>query len=275
MAASFPLEFPNASVSDISLACTSIEQLANDGSDTVVSHGSGFFWRYEDRVFLVSARHVFSGRDPFTDRPMSTLGFIPMRFRFYPALERSAGVWSRSQGYFHFDGDHSQPWFQDPEFERLRTDIAMVPVADCEFPIKCLNDSPSNFSELMSHIGFECSVVGYPLPNVSGLMTPIWRRGTLASEPLLPIDDKPMFLLDAATSPGFSGAPVFRRHVGPAPVDQPDGSTQVLLDRILSTRFIGVYAGRLQHKHFGGEVPFVFYGNRIPFILSSATGAET
>lgn len=42
-----------------------------------------------------------------------------------------------------------------------------------------------------------------------------------------------------------------------------------LADRVLTTSFVGVYAGRLSHSHYGGEVPFVFYANRIPIILAS------
>ena len=31
----------------------------------------------------------------------------------------------------------------------------------------------------------------------------------------------------------------------------------------MTTSFVGIYAGRLEHPHYGGEVPFVFYANRI------------
>ena len=76
-----------------------------------------------------------------------------------------------------------------------------------------------------------------------------------------------MFLMDASTSPGFSGSPVFRRHIGPAPVEQPNGSLVVLAGNVLTTSFVGVYAGRLEHAFYGGEVPFVFYGNRIEQVI--------
>jgi hypothetical protein len=99
-------------------------------------------------------------------------------------------------------------------------------------------------------------------------MTPVWRRGTLASEPLLPVDGKPMFLVDGSTSPGFSGAPVLRRQVGPLPLRQADGSIMIKADSVLHTSLIGVYAGRLGHPHFGGEVAYAFYANRIPLIAN-------
>ena len=202
---------------------------------------------------------------------MSPMGFIPECFRFYPTVEVGPNQWSRRCVTLDFTDDGSVEWLEDPDFARLRTDIAALKVSPPEgINMKCLNDTPDNFSNLMSFVGFECSIVGFPQPKLGGLMTPIWRRGTLASEPLLPVDDKPMFLLDAATSPGFSGGPVFRRHIGPAPVASSDGSIAVNLDRVLTTSFVGVYAGRLSHSHYGGEVPFVFYGNRIPIILATS-----
>jgi hypothetical protein len=156
-------------------------------------------------------------------------------------------------------------WLQDPEFDDLRTDIAALAcVTDPDRKVNCLNDNAEIFEDIFTHVGMECAIVGYPTSHFGGLMMPVWRRGSIASEPLLPIDGKPMFLLDAATSPGFSGAPVFRRHFGPLPQQQSDGSLKILADRVMTTSFVGIYAGRLQHPHYGGEVPFVFYANRIP-----------
>ncbi|MFO7484519.1 serine protease [Oceanibaculum nanhaiense] len=159
-------------------------------------------------------------------------------------------------------------FIQDPEFISLRTDIAAIEINVPGKNISCLNDDDSIFdNSLLSEVGFECSVVGYPNINIEGMITPIWRRATIASEPYLPIDGKPIFLLDASTSPGFSGAPVFRRHIGASPSRGRDGKIAINLDRVLTTLFVGVYAGRFSHKHFGGEIPFVFYGNRLDFII--------
>ena len=47
-----------------------------------------------------------------------------------------------------------------------------------------------------------------------GAMFPIWKRGSIASEPEIPIDGKPMFYIDTATRQGMSGAPVFAQTSG-------------------------------------------------------------
>ena len=266
--APFPLQFGDASVSAISMSTTPIEQLANDGSDAVVSHGSGFMWRHGDKAYLITARHVVSGQSPFDGMLLSDKGFIPRRFNFYPAFNVGVDNWARRRVSYEFEEGSDEAWFEDRDFSTLRTDIAALPVPlPPELPVRCLNDSPDIYTKMWSHVGLECAIVGYPTSSFGDLMTPIWRRGSVASEPSLPVDGKPMFLLDATTSPGFSGSPVFRRQAGPMPVQQPDGSLNVNLDNVLAHSFVGVYAGRLQHPHIGGEVPFVFYGNRLPFIL--------
>lgn len=266
---SFPRQFEDSLVDPISMAVTPIEHLANDGSDVVLSHGTGFFWRDSGRTYLVTARHVISGTEPFTNAPMSANAFVPQRVRVFPSF-LAGSTWIRSEGVtLNLYSDTSRLWLQDPEFERLRTDIAALEV---NFPpedgqqLVCLNEEIGS-DRLVTQVGFECSIVGYPTTNLSGLRTPVWRKGALASEPYLPVDRKPMFLVDGATSPGFSGSPVLRRHIGPAPIRNDDGSVTILADRVISTIVIGVYAGRLQNRHVGGETPFAFYANRIPFIV--------
>ena len=272
-AASFAPQFPGESVDWGSLAVTPIEHLANDGSGTVVSHGTGFFWRVGERPVLVTARHVFSGTDPFTDAVISPLGYIPEIVRVYPSFSYPGGVTRVGPIVVTLLSEGQKRWVEDPDFNQLRTDIAAVGVqiyVPAGQKVACLNDPDAGLSAVMTHVGFDCSIVGYPNNNLAGLRTPIWRRGTIASEPILPIDGKPMFLIDASTSPGFSGSPVMRRHVGPAPVRQSDGTLQVMVGSIVTTAFIGVYAGRLQNRYYGGEIPFVFYGNRVPIIAALA-----
>lgn len=259
----FSLQFNRSGVNPTSLACTLIKQLSNDGSDSVISHGSGCFWRHKNYVFLLTARHVITGLSPFDNRILSENGFIPNKITIYPTVV-SPETWYRKTITINID--HNEPnYLEDPEFETLRTDISALYIGEDEdSKIRCLNDQTDIFDDLYTLVGMECSVVGYPTSMFSDLMTPIWRRGSIASEPMLPIDGKPMFLLDAATSPGFSGSPVLRQHFGPLPVQQPDKSVNVLMDNVRTISFVGIYAGRLKHVHASGEVPFVFYGNRVP-----------
>ena len=219
----FPRPLEQSEIDPRSFCCTLVEQLSNDGSDTVISHGSGCFWVHNECTYLVTARHILCGRSPFDNTLLSRRGFVPQRIAVYPMLKNGPHKLSRFRVILNLDQEE-QNWLQDPEFQRYRTDIAAVQVGGClPSNVYCLNQFEI-FFEMFTHVGTECAVVGYPTPHFGGPMTPTWRKGAIASEPYLPVDGKPMFLLDAATSPGFSGSPVFRQHFGPLPVVQPDGS---------------------------------------------------
>ncbi|MDF0546329.1 serine protease [Sphingobium sp. H39-3-25] len=274
---SFPPQFPDAKISSISFSTVLIEQLSNDGEERPLAHATGFCWRHGPDVYVITARHVLCGRSPFDDTLMSANGFIPLLFDVFITVEHPQGsnMWTRGKVRLARSDEDDAPWLEDPDFAILRTDIAawklpLSPYAS----VRCLNDEPGNFTPMMTMVGFDCFVVGYTTPAKAGAMTPIWRRGALASEPLLAVDEKPMFLLDASTSPGLSGSPVFRRHTGPLP-NEKDGEFHVKMDNVVATSFVGVYAGRLANSTVGGEVPFVFYGNRIPIILGSPHAPET
>lgn len=268
----FEPQFTGIGIDVISLSVTPILLLSNDGFDQTISHGTGFFWRDKSDVFLLSARHVFSGLHPFTNEAISKGRFFPRKLKFFPTAELESGSdrWERIEVTFSTDDDRF--WIEDPEFEKFRTDIAAIKLAGDvpKLRIQCLNDA-SIFQEVLTASGFDCSVVGYPTPNFGELMTPVWRRGSIASEPMLAIDNKPLFLLDSTTAPGFSGAPVFRRHIGPRPTIGDGKVPNIDLANVCSTTLVGVYAGRLGHVHFAGEVPFAFYANRIDHIIRNAS----
>ena len=121
---SFPLQFSASRLNIASFACTLIKQLSNDGENSVISHGSGCFWRHQEAVFLITARHVLTGRSPFDDTLLSKKGYIPRTIEVYPTL-KSPTEWARTSVKLEINHD-PQNWLQDPEFESLRTDIAAV-----------------------------------------------------------------------------------------------------------------------------------------------------
>lgn len=266
----FEPQFSSSSISSVSASATLVLQLANDGSETLISHGSGCFWRHNGVVYLLTARHVLTGRSPFDDSILSEAGYIPKRIRVHPMMLLENGSYIRASTEIELP--EVGGYLEDPKFDELRTDIAAVACfTDPQKKCFCINDSNEIFENVFTHVAMECAIVDYPTQRFGNLMMPVWRRGAIASEPMLPVDGRPMFLVDAATSPGFSGSPVFRWHVGPLPQQQPDGSITINQDRVLTMTLVGIYAGRLQHPHYGGEIPFVFYANRIPELFKALT----
>src|SRR5262249_58998676 len=93
--------------------------------------------------------------------------------------------------------------------------------------------------DLLVQIGMDVFVLGYPFgPGKTGL--PVWKRGSIASEPDLVPHVENYLLVDTASRPGMSGSPVILRtygtHVSPGEVTVAAGA---------ANKFIGVYSGRL------------------------------
>jgi hypothetical protein len=90
-------------------------------------------------------------------------------------------------------------------------------------------------------------VLGYPYDINGGKELPIWKRGSIATEPSINIDNLPKILIDTATRPGMSGSPVIYRRSG---IIYKDDSMELSKDTIIGTisGFLGVYSGRINAK---------------------------
>jgi hypothetical protein len=118
--------------------------------------------------------------------------------------------------------------------------------------------------------GMDCFVLGYPEGMRGPGLTPIWKRGSVASEPVYGYDKKPAFLVDTATRKGMSGAPVVARHSGL--LKQTPGTGLGADDLIgTMTKFCGVYSGRIGDDLMGVQLGVVWKSDVLDDILSLKT----
>lgn len=113
---------------------------------------------------------------------------------------------------------------------------------------------PENVPRLRT--GMDVFVLGYPRGLTGGGKFPIWKRGSIASEPDIDVDNLPLMYVDTATREGMSGAPVFASESGTwwpegkkAPNDMVFG---------LGRRFLGVYSGRIGEDAFLAQLAMVW-----------------
>ncbi|KAA0695634.1 serine protease [Neorhizobium sp. P12A] len=86
----------------------------------------------------------------------------------------------------------------------------------------------------------EVFVLGFPF-GVDPPGYPVWKRGSIASEPDLARLTTDYMLVDTASRPGMSGAPVIRRNWSfPQSAEEQSPAAKP------STRFVGIYSGRLK-----------------------------
>ena len=100
-------------------------------------------------------------------------------------------------------------------------------------------------------VGDDCFILGYPKGLTGAGNTPIWKRGSIASEPNLDLKEEPLVLVDSATRQGMSGSPVIARHSG---IHTKGG--QISADTIIGTAqsFLGIYSGRTDDDELGVQI---------------------
>jgi hypothetical protein len=171
--------------------------------------------------------------------------------------------------------DGSPVWLQHPKFDDLCIDLVAI-----EIPAACLRPSKyascrlneCKFEKLFHMAGNDLMIVGYPLSSYDGAMLPIWKRGSLATEPLAAVDGKPMFFVDAASTQGMSGSPVVRRVFGPAAM----ADLTIKGDAIVVDEFVGVYAGRLGSKDLERvNLGYAWHGVLVDQIISGGVPGTT
>ncbi len=262
-----------------SLCCTPIELLSKDGHDTALNTATGFFWKHKNQAYLITNWHVLSGRNPFTGKILNQ-GYTPSKINCYgTSLESKNGQISigRTRLTITF-GPHMEKTLEKPPM------LAGSPVdiAAIMFPNELLfgrDESRTGFvganaascfinennQRILTQAGDDCFILGYPLQNYTGGMFPIWKRGSIASDVSFGVDNRPMFLVDAATTSGMSGSPILRRATTITANNQGISAIQ----EFHIYEFIGVYAGRLQNKELlATNLGYAWYQILIPDVIN-------
>ncbi|ACT58940.1 S1 family peptidase [Hirschia baltica] len=271
--------FNGSYLQGISFCTTPIELISNDGNEEVISTATGFFWRHGNRTFLITNWHVLSGMNAITEQ-LNRKAFIPAQLRFYGLELNFKGktvALRRRQWILEFD-EGMQTILGTPVKENgTAIDVWGVHISN-GLVVTRDNDrkgfvgadkfsghlNENDFEKLISNVGDDCFVLGYPLNNSDGARVPVWKRGTIASETSFGVDGRPVFLIDAAVTEGMSGSPVFRRETGPLFRNEKTGN----LEKSVYFEFIGIYAGRLQSKKLEAtNLGYVWYGNLIPSVI--------
>jgi hypothetical protein len=206
--------------------------------NTELASGTAFIWINSGQHFLVSNWHNLSGKDPRTGKHLSKTAAEP---------DRLVGFWNSAarlgDKYQHEVAirDHAgrPKWWVHPTYGS-RVDVIALPIP----PIPNVDMYPINAmpqaKDMRLAIGNDVFVLGYPF-GVGPAGLPIWKRGSIASEPEVIDQADPHILIDTASRPGMSGSPVILRQRGGYQSDNGDH----VLGVGDSTRLVGVYSGRL------------------------------
>lgn len=203
-------------------------------NDQLLSSATGFFIEYDGNPYLTTNLHCFSGRNIFTRTHLSTSLAEPNKVRFlaFESGDMNCPIICEER---LLDEEGRRLWLESPR-RGSPIDIAAL---KCSIPTTMalpINRVPQE--KIHPTVSADVFILGYP----AGLRvdrTAIWKRGTIASEIGIPINDLPAFLVDASTTTGMSGSPVLFR------------STQMHVEGCIIQssepfqKMIGIYSGRV------------------------------
>jgi hypothetical protein len=220
-----------------------------------LAQASGFVIKYDEKYHLITNWHVLAHRFPDTERLISSEGDFPDRVNIYHHVAGETDKWI-IQGELLFETQTSSP-FPIPRWISKRmndtgpgyVDVVALPLKgtppSCSSLLFCPLDLSSMAKESDIAPGMLVYIIGYPEGINVGTGEciggaphggwPIWITGHIASDPGLDYEGRPVYLVNASTGGGLSGAPVFVQRGG-------------------EMKFLGVYSAGMSSKYSGERV---------------------
>lgn len=241
---------------------------------------TGFVYEHENFYYLITNAHNVTRVNPSTcERVTKHAGFPDVvESRCFIKHSQSSEYIIRSELFsvpLYSDSDLSEPvWYMHPVFG-YQVDVIAIPLYDKEalpshIVIKPINRYNFVSADFPCEISDDVFILGYPFDISAGNDFPIWKRGSVATEPLLDLEKLPKLLIDTATRPGMSGSPVIyqRNGIHLKKTDENKLDPQSLLGQIRG--FLGIYSGRLgAENEFQAQLGIVWKKEVITEILDA------
>lgn len=236
-----------ATVSEWSMKVFFIELLFGD---QLLSSGTAFLVRANETdpndecVFLVTNWHNVTGLHRDTEKCISPTAGRPDKLRIY--IRKTTRL--QPTNLFDiplFKGDGRPNWLE-LNHEGLKPDIVAIPfVPPSDHFAPCINDPLGNNSkqnsDIATEIGSDVFIIGYPF-NYSETLFPVWKRGSIATEPNTANFTNGRILVDTASRPGMSGSLVIQ--IPTQGIYKTIDGNFVAGDNS-SFKIVGIYSGRI------------------------------
>jgi hypothetical protein len=255
-------------------------------NDLELGPATGFFFygmfEGHPNYWLVTNWHVLTGRN--ADQPAQALHSngalpngiriqLPLRFNQPEYLNRNVEIFFQDQSLSLYDNVGHALWYQ--HVRKNEVDVAVVNLGRAvaeRFYLVGVNEVPA-CNDMAIEIGNDIFILGYPLGFTHFVNTPIWKRGSIASEPHIETaETKFRVVIDATTRGGMSSGPVIMRAK-----THYLNETGKVVEFPNATRWIGVYSSRPNiapnanalEEDRRAEVGYFYKNGWVPEIITS------
>lgn len=239
--------------------------LKNIDTDQLLASASGFLYRVKTTYFLITNWHNFTGVNPNTKKRLGWFSASPTSV-VVPFLEQKSPFikWQRRIIPL-YDKKEKPQWYIHPQFkENVDVAVLKIGINDQKLPLNAINEN--DFEDISAKVADNVYILGFPHNLSSGGKFPLWKRGSIASEPDIDLDNLPKFLVDSASRPGMSGAPVIYRRQGIHRLVDGTITPSSLIGEIQN--FCGVYSGRINtNTELDTQLGIVWKAEVIPKII--------
>ena len=245
------------SIDSFSLCTVPLELLANG---TSMGSATGFVWKLGEQNYLITNWHVVTGRNAQTGKLE-----LPARPDAFKALFNSrVGEFGKTECDIKIRDEDGKPrWLVHPNGGRIDVAVLPLPLPGVSASINLCPINAYTSKPLRIRIGMEVFILGYPFGSGPPAY-PVWKRGTIASEPDLVRMTTGYYLVDTASRPGMSGSPVILQSWTN---DFVEGSMRAFTDTP-ATNLVGIYSGRLAAGTDEAQIGIVWHESYIEEIVA-------
>jgi hypothetical protein len=223
------------------------------GNEVLIGRATAFCDRWAGRQYLITNWHNVTGRDPATGQPRQPDCVVPsfVRAHYIKLHATDKGAVFAPLDTFPVDipigNAHDTSWLMHKDGQAIDIAAVALPDDDHRYIIPMVDAVQELRPQLK--IGDDLFILGFPrgLRPIGNF--PIWKRASIATEPLWQANQERCFWVDSATREGMSGSPVIARAlsaedkarlIGNGPLRP---NTIIVLSEPIA--FVGVYSGRI------------------------------
>jgi len=190
----------------ISLFPLNISLLKNE---IMIGSGTGFLYEYEEDIYLITNYHVLTCREP--KKPECLLpGYRDSPDRIHCLIPQFDEGSHHIAGELSLEIDDNFTFYEHKDRSKGVDIVAIkIEIDDEQRSIITTQHDICLVEDIAVGVTSSLFIAGYPWGFSAEPSLPIWKKGTIASEPNFFSDGIPKIYIDTFSNPGMSGSPVF------------------------------------------------------------------